>query len=304
MKPPFILPQSISNPFSQLIRMPMAYLSKHVDIKKDLEINEIDKDPIHYLGNSFINALAVFFIFLIIYLITFVYLNNTKSITNGVSNDVLSNVSDNLGSASLFGFVMGALYFTYLILFPKWLALKRAQKIDEKLVFAIRYLSVQVSAGVSLFDALQSASTKFGVVSDEFRKICTWVNAGMDLSDATELSAEKSPSIYYKRIMWQISNSTKSGYAIKDILDKLVNFLNRDQQTRFKKFGSDLNIISIFYLATSIIFPTLGLIFMVIVSSFGVLNPDVSLLVLFIVAVTFFNIIFLGLIRSRRPKGI
>jgi archaellum biogenesis protein FlaJ (TadC family) len=189
-------------------------------------------------------------------------------------------------------------------LFPSWIFQKRAQEIDTNLIFGIRHLLVQTSAGVPFFDALYSASAGYGKVSEEFSKIITDVNGGKDLSDALEASAENSPSHYYRRIMWQIANSTRSGYATADILSDLLSYLINDQQNRLKKFGSELNILSIFYLSTCIVLPTFGLIFIIMMSSFSLIAINNTTLAIMIFFVGVFNMMFLGMIRSRRPVGM
>ncbi|MFH2105783.1 MAG: type II secretion system F family protein [Candidatus Micrarchaeota archaeon] len=291
MRVPFILPDRLSDILSRPFSIPMAYLAKlFPETSGALELSEIKMKDVEYLRKALINA---FFVGIILGFSFYLFAFRMK-----VSDSILFFGSIFFGVALFFG------YFFYLVIFPNWLIVKRSQEIDEYLIFAMRHISVQVSAGVPVFDAIQSASTGYGAVSKEFRKIVTNVNGGQDFADAIDESAEKSPSTYYRRIMWQLSNSTRSGYAIKDILKELVDFLTDDQKTRLKKFGSELNVISIFYLSTAIILPTLGLIFVIIASSFGVVSPNTAVLSMFVFLITLFNLIFLGLIKSKRPRGI
>jgi flagellar protein FlaJ len=175
---------------------------------------------------------------------------------------------------------------------------------EENLLFAIRHIMVQTTAGVSFFDALSSASNGYGAVSAEFRKIMNEVNGGKDLTDALDESAALSPSKYYKRIMWHVSNSTRSGYDPGNVLKELVAYLSYEQQIKMKKFGSEMNVISLFYLTTCIIMPTMGLILALIMSSFSIVALSTTLLGIFVFIIAIFNMLFLGMIQSRRPRGI
>ena len=225
------------------------------DLERSLQLTGIKISGIEYLRCSVVNSL---FVGICIGLSFFLFSVRLE----------VSETTKFFGSLA-FGVATFLLYFFYLITYPGWVLFKKSQQIDESLVFAMRHLSVQVSAGVPLFDAIHSASEGYGSVSEEFKRIITFVNGGKSVPDAIDESASSSSSRYYQRIMWQLSNSARSGYAIKDILKELVEFLTHHQRSLLKKFGSELNVLSIFYLSTSIIFPTLGLIFVIISSSIG-----------------------------------
>jgi Flp pilus assembly protein TadB len=291
MKPPFFIPKKVASFISRPLSRFSDYFSKMFPrLGSSLKISGIDIDEVKYIRISILNALVIGICFGLLFFMGSVRFNAEEYIQ--------------LWGSVVVGFVFFILYFSYLMLFPIWTISRAADQIDKHLLFAVRHLVVQTSAGVPLFDALSSASTGYGKVSEEFSRIITEVNGGKDLAETLEKSAQDSPSSYYRRIMWQIANSSKAGYATADILNDLLGYLTSDQMSKLKKFGSELNILSIFYLSTCIILPTFGLIFVIIMSSFSIIMPNTTTLSLILFFVTLFNLVFLGMIKSRRPAGI
>jgi pilus assembly protein TadC len=291
MKVPFFIPIIISGFISKPLSSFSLYFSKMFpSLGTSLKANSIDIDDVTYIRIAIFNALVIGLAFGILFYMLGVRFN---------PDDLIK-----IWGSILTGFIVFVLYFSYLMLFPFWSLHRKAEEIEQNLLFAVRHLVVQTSAGVPLFDALNSASDGYGRVSEEFSRIVTQVNGGRILSQALEDSGERSPSEYYRRIMWQVANSTKAGYATADILSDLMGYLTSDQTSRLKKFGSELNILSIFYLSMCIILPTFGLIFIIIMSSFSLIVPNSQTLAMIVFFVALFNLIFLGMIKSRRPAGI
>jgi flagellar protein FlaJ len=288
---PFIIPAQASYPMGRPFAGMMQVLSKLMPgLGRNLALLDMKKDEAEYLGAAFVNALFAGVVFGV-----FFYLVAMKM-------EVAEEVST-YGSAAV-GAVLFLVTMLYITLFPAWIVRRRADEIEENLLYAMRHVMVQTSAGVPFFESLSTASSGYGAVSAEFRKIMNDVNGGRDLTEALEESAAKSPSKYYKGVMWHISNSTRSGYDVGNILKELVGYLSYEQQVKVKKFGSELNVISMFYLSTCVLVPTMGLILAVILSSFSIIALSPTLLGVFVFVIAIFNMVFLGMIQSRRPKGL
>lgn len=291
MRIPFLVPDSVAGLLSRPFSSFGLYFSRiFPKLNASLKAGGVELTGEKYIRLSLFNALTMGFLFGLLFFFLSKRYNPEELIM--VWGSVLT------------GLILFVVYFSYLILFPFWTLQRKAEEIDKNLLFAIRHLVVQTSAGVPLFDAISSASTGYGKVSEEFSGVVTKVNGGKDLSDALEESAERNPSQYYRRIMWQMANSARSGYATSEILSDLLEYLIQDQMTRLKKFGSELNILSVFYLSMCIILPTFGLIFIIIMSSFSLIMPNVHTLSMIIFLVAVFNLVFLGMIKSRRPAGV
>lgn len=202
-------------------------------------------------------------------------------------------------------FGMGTLYS---LIYPHWTANQKTGELERHLLFAVRHMRIQTSAGVPLFDALVSVSEDddptlgYGLLAGEFKKIVAEVRSGKNLSEALEQSAEMNVSQYYRRLLWQLSNAHKAGVEIKQVLADMQEFLTNEQSVLVRDYGAQLNPLALFYMISTIIAPTMGLIFMMVASSFVALPVSPPVLMGILAAVVVIQFMFMGLIKSRRPK--
>jgi archaeal flagellar protein FlaJ len=199
------------------------------------------------------------------------------------------------------GVVCSLTVFFVCLIYPRWISRNRIKQLDRDLLFAARHLRIQTTANVPLFEALVSASDGYGAVSEEFSKIVKNVQAGTNLSVALEESAAKNPSYYYNRILWQISNAVKAGTTVGPVLAEIVDFLAEEQRIDMRNYGAQLNTLAIMYLMACIIGPTIGLIFMMVISSFVELPINDTVMYGLLGGVVFVQYMFVGMIESRRP---
>lgn len=185
---------------------------------------------------------------------------------------------------------------------PKVIALRRARKIEEELPYALRHLLIQVKSGVPLYQGFVSISDGYGEVSNEFKEIIKKINSGYSEIKALEESILRSASQKYRKAFWQILNSMKTGTDVSTPLENIVNEIIRDQIIAIKNYGQQLNPLTLMYMMMAVIMPSLGITFLVIISSFIGFNiPN-----LLFVGLAFFLIVFqwsfLNIIKTKRPN--
>ncbi len=249
---------------------------------------EYDVLPEEYVGacllGSTINAAAISLVFF------------------GIANKLEADGNLKIYGTLLLGAGIMLSFFIYSVIYTKWLVSRRTVELDKDLLFAFRHLRVQTSAGVPLFDSLISVSRGYGEVSREIGIIVKEVQGGVALADSIEESARKSPSKYYRRILWQLANASRSGAKVGPILTEAVSSLADDQKIELKKYGAQLNPLSLFYMITCIIVPTMSLIFLIVVSSLASIPITEQIFMLILVFLSVFQFIFIGMIESRRPR--
>lgn len=215
------------------------------------------------------------------------------------------------GWAMLFmaAFLISFALFMYAMIFPKWLFSKKKVELERNLLFATRHIMVQVSAGVPLFDALVSASEQYGnaemdygEISKEFNKIVKEVRGGKELTEALEESAVRNPSQYYRRVIWQLSNSQKAGTDVGKSLESVVDFLSNEQRIMIRDYGSQLNPLALFYMLMCVIAPSMGLVFMMIASTLVEMPLNEATFGAILAALLVMQVMFIGIIKNRRPK--
>ncbi len=203
----------------------------------------------------------------------------------------------------VFSTVISVVSFFYITFYPSFLASKKTRDVERNLLFAIRHLFIQVKSGVSLFDALVSVSKGgYGMLSEEFYQTTKEIATGKEETTALEELAFRIPNISLKRILWQIVNSLKTGSDIGNTLNMLAHNLSEEQKVNIRKYGSQLSPMALMYLMLAVIFPTLGITFLIIFSTFtGIQFPE-TFFYLIIFVVSTFQFMFMGLVKGRRPS--
>jgi flagellar protein FlaJ len=199
--------------------------------------------------------------------------------------------------------VISFLSFSYVLMYPKLLVSRKMRNLEKNLLYALRHLTIQVKSGVALFDALVSiAKHDYGVISKEFELCTKKISTGWPATIALEELALRNPSLHFRRAIWQLTNSMRAGTDLGDTLESIVNNLSNEQRIAIRKYGSQLNPLAMMYMMLAVIIPSLGITFLIILSSFVGL-PITEVVFLGILAfLTMFQFSFIGIIKSRRPS--
>ncbi|MFA4953601.1 MAG: type II secretion system F family protein [Candidatus Pacearchaeota archaeon] len=203
--------------------------------------------------------------------------------------------------------VFSAFIFFVQLNYPKIYALNKSRNIEKNLVSSLQDILVQLNSGISLFKILINISeSDYGEVSKEFKKITREINSGVSQIDAIENNLKISPSKYFKRVLWQISNGMRAGSDMSIVIDEEIKNLGKEQAIQIQSYGSKLNPMIMFYMIIAVILPALGMTFLVITSSMLNLQGGIvkALFIIILIFITFIQIMFLGIIKFRRPTLI
>jgi len=197
---------------------------------------------------------------------------------------------------------IGFLSFLYIMLYPRLIISRKVTDLDRNLLFALRHLLIQVKSGVPLYDALVSVSTgNYGLVAEEIGKCTKKISTGTEQTSALEDLALKNPSLYFRRIVWQLTNSIRCGADLGNTVDHLVESLANEQKVAIRRYGSQLNPLAMMYMMLGIILPSLGITFLVIISSFSGIAVTEYMFIGLLLALIMFQFSFVGIVKSRRP---
>jgi len=204
----------------------------------------------------------------------------------------------------------GALLFSSFILFnqfnyPKVYNLKKTINVERNLISALQDVLVQLESGVPIFQIISNiSSSDYGFVSYEFKRAVNQINSGISHIDALEGLIKRNSSAYFKRVLWQVSNGLRSGSDMSIVIKDIIDNLNKEQAIQIQSYGSKLNPLIMFYMLITVILPSLGITFLTIISS--MLNLSSMTVMLIFVAIFAFvlllQIMFLGMIKTRRPS--
>lgn len=201
-------------------------------------------------------------------------------------------------------FIAGFVFFNQ-VNYPRMYSINKARCIEKNLISVLQDMLVQLNSGIPLFRILINISNSdYGEVSEEFKKMTKEISAGIPQIEAIEKYGKLTNSKYLKRVLWQISNGMRAGSDMTTVLEEGVKSLSEEQEIQIQNYGGRLNPLVMFYMLIAVILPSLGITFLIVISSILDLPGTIVRLVFFGVLgfVVFMQIMFLGLIRTRRPS--
>lgn len=197
--------------------------------------------------------------------------------------------------AGMFGF------FTYAKL-PDIRAQKRVRELEKELPYALRHVLIEVKSGISIYQALVSVSEGYGEASEEFDRIVRDINSGVSEIEALERAVIRNPSLQFRRSLWQIINALKSGSDVSKTLDSLVDAIVKKQILAVRRYGKELNPYTLMYMMMAVILPSLGVTFLMVLSTFTGMNIGETMFYFILGFLVFFQIMFINLVKSKRPS--
>ena len=278
--------------FNQRVLFIGDFLQKiFVGIKYDLKKAELKVDSKSYLTAAFFSAIVYGIVFFI--LLTGLIFVRDAGLEGAFPINLIA------------GIVFFVLFFFLHIIYPGIIAKQIAYGIDQNLIFALKSMLIQVKSGIPLFNAIENiAKSNYGVVSSEFKAVVKEIMAGASEAKAIEKMALRTKSEYLKKAAWQIVNSIKSGASVVGALDTTIETLTTNQVRAIKNYSAELNLWILMYLLLAAAIPTLGITFMIILSSMGGSNISELHIMLTIAFAFIIQIVLIGFVKSRKPKVV
>jgi len=270
-----------------VIRIPgnlLKYLaSKFPELEQELNAAEIHKTSEEFIKRCLNMAVLFAFCFFLIGL----------GLTTLVKFSTLTIVLVTM-AAFFFG-------FWYTLKYPAVRAIKIQREISKEIIFAGRYIIIELQSGVPIYNAIKSCAKNFELIGKYFDDIIKDVDFGTPLETALNKAIQKTPSQNLRRLLVQILNSLVTGADIAPALSALVDQIVREQLIEVKEYGRKLNPIAMFYMIVAIILPSIGTIMLVIVSIFLGIKLDLSALLSLAGLFMFLQFMFYSIIKSQRP---
>lgn len=184
---------------------------------------------------------------------------------------------------------------------PRVAMRRKARLIDEELPYALRHLLIEVKSGIPLYQSLVAISDGYGECSKEIKYIVKDINAGKSNAKAIEESIIQNHSLAYRRSFWHILNALKTGTSMEAAMQATVDEIMRDQLISIKKYGQELNPWTMMYMMFGVILPSLGVAFMMILSTFAGFAIGKSMLYSMLFFFAVFQLMFVNIIKGKRP---
>ncbi|MEA3248194.1 MAG: type II secretion system F family protein [Nanoarchaeota archaeon] len=189
--------------------------------------------------------------------------------------------------------------------YPRVFVSKKEKDIEKNLIFALEDILIQLDSGIPLFNIITNiSSSDYGELSVEFKKAVKKIGSGKPEAEVLADISAKSHSVLFKRALWQISNGLNAGSDMSMIIRENIKMLNEEQMIQIQNYGNQLNPLVMMYMLVSVIVPALSVSFITVIASMIGLeeNLTIGIFLGLFVFVLLFQIIFLGLIKSKRPS--
>ena len=202
-------------------------------------------------------------------------------------------------------FMISFFIFFSQLYYPKTYLNRKQVKIEKNLLPALSDMLIQLNSGIPLFNIMVNISGgDYDVLSGEFKEAVKRINAGEPESKVLDEIGKKNPSKFFRRTLWQISNGMIAGSDMTVVIKDSIDNLNDEQLIQIQNYGNRLNPLVVLYMLLSVIIPALSITFLTIIASMIGL-PEGFTILLFISLFVFdvlAQIMFIGLIRSRKPS--
>jgi flagellar protein FlaJ len=232
-----------------------SYMLEYLDYFQDLR-PQLSKANVSVSLPEYVSMMM--FTAMIVSLFTTVVIGSVWAITAGITGFIYS-----LAMALVGAFAVMVLFYLY----PEIRIRRRASQIKDKLPFATMYLSTLAGTGTSvpyLFKVLGEVE-EYGEVTKEAKKISRDIETfNMDVNEALERAAERSPSREFKELMWGINHSMTSGSSLRVFLQERADRLMDDYRRKVEDFAEQLSLLVEMYIVVvivgSIIFTSMSIV--------------------------------------------
>jgi len=195
-------------------------------------------------------------------------------------------------------------FLSFFFIYPQVMITQMREKIDKELFYALRDLTVQVSAGIPLYSAIKNISKNdYGIVSEEFRKVVADIESGVSLDDALKKMMNRTYSEHLRRVLWQVIVVIRSGSSVVNVLEDILRSLKDSQHRRLSEYLYEMNMWIVIFLIASITLPALVFALSSVFTTFVGINPF-SLILFMIIISSVFQVIMIWYVKVRRPNII
>lgn len=191
--------------------------------------------------------------------------------------------------------------FFYMIRLPDVKISKKEKEISREIVFAGRFIIIELESGVPLYNAMINVSKNYEIIGKYFKEITDKVDLGTSMEDALNEAVEFIPSNDFRKILWQIINSIRTGSDIAKSLYSAMEQITKDQITEVNKYGKKLNPLAMFYMIIAVILPSLGMTMLIILSSFIQFQLNLTILLALVGFLGFVQFMFIAIVKFSRP---
>lgn len=184
---------------------------------------------------------------------------------------------------------------------PKSVIKRRAREIENEVLFAARFLLVKLSSGRPLFNALIETSQSYGAAAKYFKEIVDDINFGTPIEEALQRAMDRTLSVSFKKVIFQIMNALKIGVDVTDNLEIVVQEIEAEQALEIERYSKKLSSVALFYMLLAIVVPSLGMTLLIVLASLIGIGLSIELYLVMVIVIVSIQFFFMITFRKIRP---
>lgn len=191
-------------------------------------------------------------------------------------------------------FLLPLLSFGMAFLIPSSRATAIARDIDKMLPFALRHMSIEIRAGVGIYNTMESiAMANYGNLSKGFKFVLSNIQKGVPAEEALESWAYTTKSESLQTVIGHLVRAIRTGGNLSDVMVTISEDISFERRMKIGDFAEKLNLMSLFLMMAAIVIPVmLGILTAIgstpsiaaYVSMFRAFNPNFLKLIYFIIS--------------------
>ena len=214
---------------------------------------------------------------------------------------ILHSLGKNIFIALIAFPVLFLMIYSYFMKTPDLYISKIEKRITKEILFALRFLIIELESGILIYTAFENIKKNYPVIGKYFGEVIDKVDYGDDIEEALNTVVNKCPSENLRMVLVQIQNTMKTGADIVSALNTTVEQFSREEQIMVDEYSKKLNPIAMFYMIVAVIFPSIGFMMLIIITSFIGFQMDLPVLLSLVGLIGFVQFMFVSIVKSMRP---
>jgi pilus assembly protein TadC len=203
------------------------------------------------------------------------------------------------------GLMIMIVIYGYHTIFPSMYTKRIGEEIDDQLIFVLKDMMVQLNSGIPVYNVIRNLSeSKYKHLNRYFQHVIHKTNEGYTLNSALSGLATKTKSFYLKKVVWGLMIGLTSGSDIVSIIRRIHDLLVAKRISTINAYSGELQFISLAYLILGAVLPSLGITLLFLFSVFKLVDVTEFLVMSFVIASFICQIIIIGYIYIKRPRGL
>jgi archaellum biogenesis protein FlaJ (TadC family) len=200
---------------------------------------------------------------------------------------------------------VAALVFIFGYYYPSIKAKAVRSRIERALPFTVFFMATTSSSRINPVEMFRMLASRGGVLSKEAEKIFNDVNSlGMDLADALQKAASRSPSPMFADLMWSMATILTTGGNMQKYLEGKTRTYMSQYRRNLENYASQIGLYTEVYITLVIVG---SLFFIVLLSIMGPLVGGATFSLLLQTFIVFFfipavSIGFIVLLKGLYPS--